>query len=48
MIAPSSRVILQVAAQLLRPRLKIENCRGSFPMKGIQLFYKLYKNQCRK
>ena len=48
MIAPPSRVIWQVAAQLLRPCLKIENCGGSFPMKGIQLFYQLYKNQWRK
>ena len=45
MIAPPSRVIGQVAAQLRRPCLKIENCGGSFPVKGIQLFYKLYKNQ---
>ena len=44
MIALSSRVIGQVAAQLRRPYLKIENCGGSFPMKGIQL-YQLYQNQ---
>ena len=42
MIALSSQVISQVAAQLRRPCLKIENYGGSFPMKGIQL-YQLYK-----
>ena len=35
MIAPPSRVIWQVAAQLRRPCLKIENCGGSFPVKGV-------------
>ena len=38
MIAASSRVVGQVAAQPRRPRLKIENYGGLFPMKGIQLF----------
>ena len=36
MITPPSQVIWQVAAQVRRPCLKIENCGGSFPMKGIQ------------
>ena len=33
---------LQRSSELRRPRLKIENCGGSFPMKGIQA-YQLYK-----
>ena len=44
MIAPSSGVISQVAAQLRCSCMKIENCGGSLPIKGIQLLPTLQKS----